>query len=53
MSYIISLYSGDRFCLSSEINNLYLSFNEHFNIICGANGVGKSTVLNCINDAFI
>ena len=35
------------------IRDLYLDFKEGLNVICGANGVGKTTILNCINDFFI
>lgn len=34
------------------IKNLELSFNENFNVICGANGVGKTTILDVISNAF-
>lgn len=34
------------------IRNLELSFNDGFNVICGANGVGKTTILNTVADAF-
>lgn len=34
------------------IQELELNFNEKFNVICGANGIGKTTVLNIIADAF-
>lgn len=34
------------------IKKLNLKFNEKFNIICGANGVGKTTILNVITNAF-
>lgn len=34
------------------IRNLELSFNDGFNVICGANGIGKTTILNTVADAF-
>lgn len=34
------------------IKHLELHFNERMNIICGANGIGKTTVLDIISDAF-
>lgn len=34
------------------ISNLNLSFNENFNIICGQNGIGKTTILDCIAQSF-
>lgn len=34
------------------ITELGLTFNEQFNVICGANGIGKTTILNTIADAF-
>ena len=34
------------------IKELELAFHDGFNVICGANGVGKTTVLNIIADAF-
>lgn len=34
------------------ITELELEFNEQFNVICGANGIGKTTILNIISDAF-
>ncbi|WP_342503481.1 AAA family ATPase [Lysinibacillus sp. FSL L8-0126] len=33
------------------IGNLKIQFNPFLNIICGANGVGKTTILECIHDA--
>lgn len=34
------------------IKTLKLDFNEHFNIICGQNGIGKTTILDAIAQAF-
>lgn len=34
------------------IKDLRLSFDNHFNIICGQNGVGKTTLLDCISQSF-
>jgi predicted ATP-binding protein involved in virulence len=34
------------------IRDLTISLNPHFNIICGANGIGKTTILNCIAQSF-
>ena len=34
------------------ILDLHLDFDPHFNIICGANGVGKTTVLDCVAQSF-
>lgn len=34
------------------IKHLDLKFNDKLNVICGANGIGKSTILNIIADAF-
>lgn len=34
------------------IKKLDINFHDGFNVICGANGVGKTTVLNIIADAF-
>ena len=35
------------------IRDLHFDFDPHFNIICGANGVGKTTVLDCIAQTFV
>lgn len=34
------------------IRELNLSFSSGFNVICGSNGIGKTTILNTIADAF-
>lgn len=34
------------------IKNLDLSFDSHFNIICGQNGIGKTTILDCLAQSF-
>lgn len=34
------------------IKHLDLHFKDGLNVICGANGIGKSTILNTISDAF-
>lgn len=34
------------------IMNLNLEFNDGMNIICGANGIGKTTILECIAQSF-
>lgn len=34
------------------ISNLALEFNKGFNFICGPNGIGKTTVLECVAHAF-
>lgn len=31
-----------------NISNLSLSFNEHMNVICGTNGIGKTTILRAV-----
>ena len=35
------------------IKQLSLTFNPRLNVICGENGVGKTTILNIIADAFV
>ncbi len=34
------------------IKDLKLSFDNHFNIICGQNGIGKTTILDCLAQSF-
>ena len=34
------------------IHHLELSFGDGLNVICGANGIGKTTILDIISDAF-
>lgn len=34
------------------ISELELNFSNNFNVICGANGIGKSTILDVIADSF-
>lgn len=34
------------------IKKLELSFDNHFNIICGQNGIGKTTILDCLAQSF-
>ena len=34
------------------IKKLHLVFNAGLNVICGSNGIGKTTILNIITDAF-
>lgn len=34
------------------IKKLHLSFDDHFNVICGENGIGKTTILDIITSAF-
>ncbi|MFA2767197.1 AAA family ATPase [Bacillus pacificus] len=34
------------------INDLFIGFNPGLNFICGPNGIGKTTILNCISSAF-
>ena len=34
------------------IKKLELSFDKHFNIICGQNGIGKTTILDCLAQSF-
>lgn len=34
------------------IKSLELSFKDNVNVICGANGIGKTTILDVISDAF-
>ncbi len=34
------------------ITDLYLKFDDTFNIICGMNGIGKTTILDCLAQIF-
>ncbi len=34
------------------IKDLTLDFNDHMNLICGPNGIGKTTVLECVAHTF-
>lgn len=34
------------------IQHLELNFNQSINVICGINGIGKTTILDVIADAF-
>ncbi len=34
------------------IKHLELKFDSHFNIICGQNGIGKTTILDCLAQSF-
>ena len=34
------------------IRHLGINFDPHFNVICGVNGVGKTTILDCIAQSF-
>lgn len=34
------------------IKNLKLTFDKSFNIICGQNGIGKTTILDCLSQSF-
>lgn len=34
------------------IKKLELTFDSHFNIICGQNGIGKTTILDCLAQSF-
>jgi len=34
------------------IKDLELKFDSHFNIICGQNGIGKTTILDCLAQSF-
>jgi predicted ATP-dependent endonuclease of OLD family len=41
-----------KICDIGGIKDLELSFNSRLNLICGMNGVGKTTILECIAHAF-
>lgn len=34
------------------IKKMELTFDNHFNIICGQNGIGKTTILDCLAQSF-
>jgi len=34
------------------IKNLHIDFDDHMNFICGPNGVGKTTILECVAHSF-
>ncbi|MFL9671998.1 AAA family ATPase [Pseudomonas marginalis] len=36
----------------ANIDSLQIEFNRHMNIICGPNGIGKTTILECIAQSF-
>lgn len=54
---IIVIYEGDKMKVKSldikgigGIRELSLKFNDGLNVICGTNGIGKTTILNIIAD---
>lgn len=56
---ITVIYGGDKMKVENlnikgigGIKELSLNFNEGLNVICGANGIGKTTILDIIADAF-
>lgn len=34
------------------INSLHIDFDDHMNFICGPNGIGKTTILECVAHSF-
>ncbi|ANJ12772.1 DNA replication and repair protein RecF [Lactiplantibacillus plantarum] len=36
-----------------NISDLSLTFNEHMNVICGTNGIGKTTILKALKALFV
>lgn len=34
------------------IENIHIDFNDHMNFICGPNGIGKTTLLECVAHSF-
>lgn len=34
------------------VKSLHLDFDDHMNFICGPNGIGKTTVLECVAHSF-
>lgn len=56
---ITVIHEGDKMRIESldiqgvgGIKKLSIKFNEGLNVICGANGIGKTTILNIIVDIF-
>lgn len=56
---IVVIHEGDKMKVKSleikgvgGIKELSLNFNDGLNVICGANGIGKTTILNVIADAY-
>lgn len=45
----------EKICINGVggIKHLELNFNKGMNIICGTNGIGKTTILECISHLFI
>ena len=34
------------------IENIQIDFDDHMNFICGPNGIGKTTLLECVAHSF-
>ena len=60
MKFIKILFCGEKRMKINQleisgiggIKQLTLNFNPRLNVICGANGIGKTTILTTISDAF-